>query len=179
MHRENGPAGTNRSGPSSLLTSGHGGPRLSTTEGASTKPVLTRIAGTANRLAVAVYRRSGGRIGGKARGGTPVLLLTVPGRKTGAPRTTPVSYFQHEDGYLVAATAGGSKRDPQWFRNLRATPRAHVEVGTRHVDVEVRVLSGEERDGAWRDVVLARAPSFAHYEEKSRRVIPLAVLTPA
>ena len=142
------------------------------------KPVVQRIVSTANRVAVALYRRSGGRVGGKARGGVPVLLLTVPGRRTGTPRTTPVSYFEHEGGYLVAATAGGSKHDPQWFRNVRAAPRAHVEIGTRHEDVEVRVLSGEERDRAWRDVVLARAPSFAPYEEKSGRVIPLAVLRP-
>jgi F420H(2)-dependent quinone reductase len=28
-----------------------------------------------------------------------VLLLTVPGRKTGTPHTTPVSYFEDEGGY--------------------------------------------------------------------------------
>jgi hypothetical protein len=46
------------------------------------------------------------------------------------------------------------------------------------LDVDVHVASGAERDGLWREVVLARAPSFATYEEKSGRVIPVAVLTP-
>ncbi|HEY6594075.1 MAG TPA: nitroreductase/quinone reductase family protein, partial [Asanoa sp.] len=119
-----------------------------------------------------------GRIGGTARGGTRVLLLTVPGRKSGTPHTTPVSYFEDEGRYVVTGTAGGSKQDPQWFRNLRAASRAHVELGPRRLDVDVHVASGAERDRLWREIVLARASSFATYEDKSGRVIPVAVLTP-
>lgn len=131
-----------------------------------------------NRLAVFLYRRSGGRIGGSARGGARVLLLTVAGRKTGTPHTTPVSYFEHEGGYVVTGTAGGAKQDPQWFRNLRAAPRAHVELGASHLDVEVHVASDDEREHLWSDVVVARAPAFAKYEDKSPRRMPVAVLTP-
>lgn len=140
--------------------------------------VVKRLMRVGSGLAVFLYRRSNGRIGGTARGGTPVLLLTVPGRKTGTPYTTPVSYFDHQDGYVVTGTAGGTKQDPQWFRNLRAASRAHIELGPRHLDVDVHVATGAERDRLWREVVLARAPSFAAYEEKSGRVIPVAVLTP-
>jgi deazaflavin-dependent oxidoreductase (nitroreductase family) len=140
--------------------------------------VMKKMMRAGNGLAVSLYRRSKGRIGGKAGGGTSVLLLTVPGRKTGTPRTTPVSYFEAEGGFVVSGTAGGSKVEPQWFRNLRAAPRAHVELGARHLDADVHVTSGDERDRIWRDVVLARAPSFAKYEKKSGRTIPIAVLTP-
>jgi deazaflavin-dependent oxidoreductase (nitroreductase family) len=139
---------------------------------------VRRLMRAGNSLAVFLYRRSNGRIGGTARGGTPVLLLTVPGRKTGTPHTTPVSYFEDQGGYVVTGTAGGTNQDPQWFRNLRAASRAHVELGPRHVDVDVHVASEAERDRLWREVVLARAPSFATYEDKSGRVIPVAVLTP-
>ena len=131
-----------------------------------------------NGLAVFVYRRSGGRIGGTARGGTRVLLLTVAGRNSGTPHTTPIGYFEDQGRYVVAGTAGGSKQDPQWIRNLRAASRAHVELGPRHLDVDVHVASGAERDRLWREIVLAREPSFAAYEDKSGRVIPVAVLTP-
>jgi deazaflavin-dependent oxidoreductase (nitroreductase family) len=140
--------------------------------------VVKRLMRAGSGLAVFLYRRSNGRIGGTARGGTPVLLLTVPGRKTGTPHTTPVSYFDHQGGYVVTGTAGGTKQDPQWFRNLRAASRAHIELGRRHLDVDVHVASGAERDRMWREVVLARAPSFAAYEEKSGRMIPVALLTP-
>jgi deazaflavin-dependent oxidoreductase (nitroreductase family) len=139
---------------------------------------VKRLMRTGNGLAVFLYRRSNGRIGGTARGGTRVLLLTVPGRNSGTPHTTPVGYFEDEGRYVVSGTAGGSKQDPQWFRNLRAASRAHVELGPRHLDVDVHVASGAERDRLWREIVVARAPSFAAYEDKSGRVIPVAVLTP-
>lgn len=140
--------------------------------------VVRRLMRAGNRLAVFLYRRSNGRLGGTARGGARVLLLTVPGRKSGIPHTAPVSYFEDKGGYVVTGTAGGSKQDPQWFRNLRAASRAQVELGSRHLDVEVHVASGAERDRLWREVVVARVPSFAAYEDKSGRVIPVAVLTP-
>ena len=46
---------------------------------------VKRLMRAGNGLAVFLYRRSNGRIGGTARGGTRVLLLTVPGRKSGTP----------------------------------------------------------------------------------------------
>jgi len=136
-----------------------------------------KVMGAGNRAASWVYRRSNGRIGGTARG-IPVLLLTVPGRKTGKPRSIPVAFFEHGDGYLVAATAGGSKNSPQWIRNLGAARQAHIQIGERHYDADARVVEGVERDELWQDVVLVRAPAFAKYEEKSSRTIEVALLTP-
>ena len=107
-----------------------------------------------------------------------MLLLTVAGRTSGLPRTTPVSYFEHDGGYLVVGSGGGSPAEPQWMRNLRAASRAHVQIRARHLDVDVRMAQGEERDTLWRDVVVRRAPAFAAYEPKSGRTMPIAVLTP-
>jgi deazaflavin-dependent oxidoreductase (nitroreductase family) len=160
------------------MPSSRGDPQATGGQGDRMNAAVKRLIRAGNGLAVFLYRRSNGRIGGSARGGTPVLLLTVPGRKTGTPHTAPVSYFEDQGSYVVTGTAGGRKQDPQWFRNLRAAPRAHVELGPRHLDVDVHVASGVERDRLWREVVLARAPSFATYEEKSGRVIPVAMLTP-
>lgn len=48
----------------------------------------------------------------------PMILLTVRGRKTGQPRTTPVDLFERGGcSYLVATHGGG---DSNWVRNLRA-----------------------------------------------------------
>ena len=44
--------------------------------------------------------------------------------------------------------------------------------------MRVRELRGPERDTVWRDVVLARAPSFGAYQDKTPRTIPLALLIP-
>jgi deazaflavin-dependent oxidoreductase (nitroreductase family) len=133
-----------------------------------------RAAGT---TAVWLYRRTGGRIGGTAKG-TQVLLLTVVGRKTGRPFTVPVSYFRHGSDYLVTGSAGGMKHDPQWIRNLKAAGQAEIEIGRERVAVDGRVTSGAERDELWRGVVLAQAPFFTEYEQKSGRVIPVATLVP-
>ena len=132
---------------------------------------------TASKVAVALYKVSGGRIGGRVRG-LQVVLLTVPGRKTGQPHTTAVSWFERGDGYVVVGSAGGMPQEPQWFRNLRKAPTATVQIGRQLTTADVRLLQGQERDEVWRDVVLARAPFFADYEVKGNRTLPLAMLTP-
>jgi F420H(2)-dependent quinone reductase len=132
------------------------------------------------RAAVAVhnriYRASGGRLGGTVRG-VPVLLLTVAGRRTGKPHTTPVAYLDSGGRYVVSGTAGGSPTEPQWFRNLRHADRAVVQVGPRQVRVTVEIAPPAERDMLWEQLV-ARAPSCARYRSRTGREMPVAVLTP-
>jgi deazaflavin-dependent oxidoreductase (nitroreductase family) len=140
-------------------------------------PALRRWMRRANRVAVALYRVSGGRIGGTVKG-CPVLLLTVPGRTTGIPRTVPVGYVRHDGGYLVAGTAGGSTVEPQWFGNLRAAQRVALQIGGTHQQASCRIVGDEERDRLWPDVVVAQAPIFGPYEKRCARPIPLAALTP-
>lgn len=141
-------------------------------------PMMRRLMRTGNRVGVWVYRRSGGRIGGRAADRVPVLLLTVPGRRSGRLRTTPLGYFEDGGGYLVVGSGGGMPEDPDWFKNLRAAPTAEVEIGRGTFTAEVSELTGDERDRAFHDVVLARAPSFGKYETKSGRKMPLARLVP-
>jgi deazaflavin-dependent oxidoreductase (nitroreductase family) len=130
-----------------------------------------------NTVGVWLYRRSGGKLGGKARGGTPVLILTVKGRKSGQPFSSPAAYFERDGGWLVVGSAGGLPQEPQWFRNLRATDSAVVEVRDQRFEVGVRVLEGEERDDAFAQVVTEN-PGFANYETKAGRSMPVALLTP-
>lgn len=135
-----------------------------------------RLAATGNRIGVFLHRAAGGRL--DAFGDQTVLMITSPGRRSGLPRSTMVRYLDHDGGYLVWGTGSGSPRDPDWFRNLRHSPRARVEIGREAQDVDVEELTGAERDQVWREVVLARAPGVARYEKKAGRVIPVAVLRP-
>jgi len=153
-------------------TAGNAGPK-----GDPVNQAMKRALRAVNTTAVWLYRRSGGRIGGTAKG-IDVLLLTVAGRKTGRPFTIPVVYFKHDAGYVIAGSAGGMKHDPQWVHNLKATGQAGVEIGRERVAVDGRVTGGAERERLWKNVVLAQAPFFAKYEQKSGRVIPVATLTP-
>ena len=140
--------------------------------------VAQRLWKAGNTAAVWVYRRTGGRVGGRAKGGSPVLLLTVAGRRSGLPHTVPVAYVERDGDYYLAATAGGQPREPQWIRNLRAASTATVEVGRERRTVSVEVLSGAASDAAWRDVIVATHPSFGPYEAKSGRKIAVARLSP-
>ena len=124
----------------------------------------------------ALYRRTGGRHFSRVRG-LPVCLLTVPGRKTGTPRTTPIVYLERDGDWLVVGSAGGAKADPQWFRNLRTADRATLEIGDRKHEVSVHITEGEEQNVHWAWLV-EQAPFFDGYRKKSGRTIPIAVLTP-
>lgn len=128
-----------------------------------------------NRVGVWLYRRSDGRLASGRRGVT-VLVITVPGRRTGMPRSTCVRFLETADGWVVWGTGSGSRRDPDWFQNLRAASTASVTIGPRVHLVDVRELVGPERDRVWTDVVLARAPEVARYARRAGRVIPVAVL---
>ena len=129
-----------------------------------------------NAFGVWLHRVAKGRL--DAWGDTTVLMITSPGRRTGVPRSTMVRYLDHDGGYLVWGSGSGAPRDPDWFRNLRHTPTARIEIGTEGEDVEAEELTGAERDRVWHDVVLARAPGVARYEKKAGRVIPVAMLRP-
>jgi deazaflavin-dependent oxidoreductase (nitroreductase family) len=131
-----------------------------------------------NTAAVWMYRRTGGKVGGRARGGSLVLLLTVAGRRSGLPHTVPVAYVERDGAYYLAATAGGQPKEPQWIRNLRAASTATIELGRDTTVVSVEVLRGAESDAAWKDVIVSTYPSFAPYETKSGRRIAVARLIP-
>lgn len=110
--------------------------------------------------------------------GQDTFLLTSPGRHSGEPRSTMVSYVVDGGDYVVWGTGNGSPTDPDWFRNLRASDESTVEIGTTQHRVRVRELHGEERDRVWHDVVLAREPRVEKHARKAGRVIPVARLTP-
>ncbi len=107
-----------------------------------------------------------------------VLMLTTPGRRTGVPRSTCVRYLDTPDGVLVWGTGSGSRRDPDWFRNLRAAQTVDVQIGAVHTNMRARELADPERETVWTDVILREDPRIARYAAKARRTIPVAVLKP-
>ena len=141
--------------------------------------LVQRVWKAGNAAAVWMYRRTGAGWGGRAKGGSLVLLLTVAGRKSGLPHTVPVAYVERDGSYYLAATAGGQPQEPQWIRNLRAASTATIEVGRARRMVSVDVLRGAESDAAWRDLdSVATYPSSGGHEAKSGRKIAVARLTP-
>jgi len=82
------------------------------------------------------------------------------------------------DGFVAWGTGSGSPRDPDWFRNLRTSKVADVQVRAKALQVRPRELVGGERDAMWNDVVLAQAPQVSKYAKRAGRTIPMAVLEP-
>ena len=64
----------------------------------------------------------------------PMTLLTVRGRASGQPRTTPVGLFEHDGHRWLLATFG----ETNWTRNLRAAGEGILGRG-RHQEVVVAV----------------------------------------
>jgi len=117
------------------------------------------------------FRTNGGKVGGPFEGAT-LLLLTSTGAKSGQPRLAPLAYLTIEGKMIIIGSKAGADTNPDWVHNLRANPRAHVEVGTDAYDVVARELPREERDEMYPKVV-ELAPGFGDYQSKTSRVIPL------
>lgn len=128
-------------------------------------------------LHVAMYRLSSGKLGGNMRG-LKVILLTTKGRKSGKLFTTPLSYFDNPDGYIIVASNAGLPTHPAWYHNLKNNPQVTVQVLDKIMPVTAEVLSGEVRTQAWQQVITI-APPYADYQKKITREIPLILLRPS
>jgi F420H(2)-dependent quinone reductase len=128
----------------------------------------------AAKLAVWLYRRSGGAIGGKIRG-APVLLLTTTGRKTGRIWTTPLIYGRDDDRLVLIGAFAGNDRHPAWWLNLRGNKRGTVQLGTDTFDVVPREADGEERERLWAKMVQIYR-GYDGYATKTTRRLPVVVL---
>jgi deazaflavin-dependent oxidoreductase (nitroreductase family) len=70
----------------------------------------------------------------------PAMVLTVPGRKSGQPRSTPMTPFDHEGGlYTVAGYPGAD-----WAANARAAGVGTLTSGRRSRQVRIVTLSPDE-----------------------------------
>jgi deazaflavin-dependent oxidoreductase (nitroreductase family) len=122
------------------------------------------------------YRLSGGKLGGRFRKNT-VLLLTTTGRKTGKQRTTPLIYRQDGDNLILVASNGGAPTHPTWWLNLQAKPEAKVEIGSKKMHVTARQANAEERARLW-PLMVNTYGDYANYQKRTTREIPVVILQP-
>lgn len=87
-------------------------------------------------------------------------LLTVPGRRSGAPRSTPISVVTLDgERYIVSAFS-----DADWVKNVRATDGASLRRGRRAEVVRLVELPMEERDPVLR-AFLQQVPGGVRFFE--------------
>jgi deazaflavin-dependent oxidoreductase (nitroreductase family) len=83
----------------------------------------------------------------------PNVLITVRGRKSGLPRTTPVTIVAHAGRRGLIAPFG----QVNWVRNLRAAGRATITVRGRKEEVTAVELGPKEAVEFIRDVLAPEA----------------------
>ena len=134
-----------------------------------------KVFATSTQGHVAIFRLSGGRIGGKMVGG-PILLLHHTGAKSGKERVSPLLYLPDGERMVIVASKGGYTKNPGWFHNLIANPDTHVELPRQgKVAVHARKAAPNERRELWPRVV-GLYKGYAAYQRSTSREIPLVVL---
>ncbi|MBX3168220.1 MAG: nitroreductase family deazaflavin-dependent oxidoreductase [Candidatus Eremiobacteraeota bacterium] len=109
--------------------------------------------------------------------GSPIVLLSLRGAKTGQPRPTPLMRVEHNGSYAAVASKGGAPENPTWYANIKAHPEFPLQDGTVTKTYIAREVFGEERAQWWERAVKAYPP-YAEYQEKTDRQIPVFVLDP-
>ena len=132
------------------------------------------------KIHVALYRRTGGKIGGHLPGWPEarIALVDHTGAKSGAQRTSPLMYHEDGDAIAVVASKAGQPTHPAWFHNLTANPDTTIQIGSVVREVRARVASDEERDRLWPKFV-AFYPGYDFYQRNAKgRKIPIVILDP-
>lgn len=103
----------------------------------------------AARLDPLIFRATNGRFTSTGRPTLPMLALTVPGRKTGEPRTVQLAYVADGDDVLVVASNMGQAHHPAWRYNLEAAGEATVQLRGEQRVVSAAVLDDAEKQACW------------------------------
>jgi deazaflavin-dependent oxidoreductase (nitroreductase family) len=120
-----------------------------------------------------------GKVGYHASG-MPVLELITTGRRSGAARAVMLtSPLQEGDAYIVVASRGGDDQHPAWLLNLRDEPRVQVAIQGGPVQPMIAsIATTDERTRMWPKIT-ADHQSYANYQKRTQREIPLVILRPA
>ena len=108
----------------------------------------------------------------------PLVLMTVPGRRTGTPRTVPLVYFTQGEEVILTASSFGRAKHPAWYLNAKAHPEVELSATGRRLPYVAREAQGEERD---RLFALSKRlyAGYGLYEQRAtQRTIPVLALRP-
>jgi len=136
---------------------------------------VLKLMNRTHRILIAI---SGGRVG-RSFSGMPVVELTTIGRKSGQPRSTMLtSPYQEGDRTYIVASRGGDDHNPAWFLNLRDDPQVTVSIqGGPPQRMLAEMAQPDERARVW-PLLTSKHANYAGYQKKTRREIPLVILTP-
>jgi deazaflavin-dependent oxidoreductase (nitroreductase family) len=145
----------------------------------ATRPGSWLVRRVAAHVDPVLFRWSRGRIAVTGPPTLPMLLLTTTGRRSGQPRTVTLAQLEEQGGTrLVVASAMGHHRHPDWLLNLRAEPRARMQLpGAEEVEVTATELEGGEVAQRWPEIERA-IPQMRTYVKRTSRQLPVVRLSP-
>lgn len=123
-----------------------------------------------------LYEKTDGRFTWLA--GLPVLLLRTIGRKSGEERTSALVYLRDGGNLVVVASNGGSDRSPGWFFNIQKNPEVGVQIGRQRTRMQARIADPQERARLWPLVNRNNSNRYDGYQAKTKRQIPVVILSP-
>lgn len=123
-----------------------------------------------------LYEKTDGRF--TWLGGLPVLLLRTIGRKTRQERTAALVYLKDGNDFVVVASNGGSDKPPGWFFNIQKGPEVGVQIGRQRKRMRAHVADSRERARLWPLVNKNNSNRYDGYQAKTKREIPVVVLSP-
>ncbi len=127
---------------------------------------------------VETYEATGGREANTLREtGIPVVIITCRGAASGKIRKFALMRVEHDGEYALVASMGGAPNNPGWYHNLVAEPLVMIQDGPEPKDYLTRIVQGDERR-TWWDRSVAVFPTYAEYQSKTDRIIPVFVATP-
>jgi deazaflavin-dependent oxidoreductase (nitroreductase family) len=100
----------------------------------------------------------------RGKGPPGIYLITVPGRRTGRPYTTPVSLVEDRGTRWLVAPYGAVG----WVRNLRAAGRVTLTRGRRSEDLAVRELEPHEAAPVLQRYLAANNITRRHFDATRR-----------
>ena len=129
------------------------------------------------RLHVAIYEGTGGRLGPGMMPGARCCLLSTVGRKSGLQRTLPLIYVQEGDVVCLVASNGGAVSHPLWYRNLVAHPDVTLQIGRSVMPMVASTADLAEKERYW-PWMAAAWPQYDDYQTWTEREIPLVLCRP-
>jgi deazaflavin-dependent oxidoreductase (nitroreductase family) len=118
--------------------------------------------------------------GGRTRAGQTLVILGITGTKTGHRHDKPVCVREDGSDLVVAASAGGQPKHPQWYGNLVAHPDIMVEyLGESFAATTSTVPNSPDRDRLVQ-MLSEEITDLYGYQDRCRdsRQIPIIRITP-
>ena len=134
---------------------------------------------TLHHIDAMLWQLSNGQVSIPSLGGLSTVMLTTTGAKSGLSRTMPLVGIPDGERILLIASNWGRPKNPAWYYNLRAHPRASLTLpGGRTGIYTAHEAQADEYQRYWNQAVDLYMGYSVYKQRAGGRHIPIMVLTP-